>query len=189
MAGDSLFHGPVSAACKQSNYGLKCLREIFMDDYIPARARAATALDREGPSARPARPHVPVQARRATAPDRKGLSGPALRTFFRIAELWSLSVDEQMTLLGLSARSTFFKWKRDSKVVLPRDTLERISYVVGIYKALQVLLPDQKAADEWVKRPNSAHLFGGRSALDRMLSGQVADLFLVRQYVDSECGT
>ena len=91
-----------------------------------------------------------------------------------------------MTLLGLSARSTFFKWKRDSNVVLPRDTLERISYIVGIYKALQLLLPDDRAADEWVKQPNSALGFGGRSALDRMLSGQVADLFLVRQYVDAE---
>ena len=159
-----------------------------MDDRMPAQAHAATVLDRKSPSGRPAGPSNSVQARRATVPDRKGLSGPALRTFFRIAELWGLSVEQQMTLLGLSARSTFFKWKRDSKVVLPRDTLERISYVVGIYKALQVLLPDERAADEWVKRPNSAHLFGGRSALDRMLSGQVADLFLVRQYVDSECG-
>lgn len=160
-----------------------------MDDSITVPARTARALDRKGPAAQPSRPSVPAGTRRGATPDRKRLSGPALRTFFRIAELWSLSVDEQMTLLGLSARSTFFKWKRDSKVVLPRDTLERISYVVGIYKALQVLLPDEKAADEWVKRPNSAHLFGGRSALDRMLSGQVADLFLVRQYVDSECGS
>ena len=120
--------------------------------------------------------------------DRKNLSGPALRTFFRIAELWSLSVEEQMTLLGLSARSTFFKWKKSPNVVLPKDTLERISYTIGIYKALQILLPDEKAADEWVKRPNVAPQFSGRSALDRMMSGQVADLFLVRQYLDAERG-
>ena len=120
--------------------------------------------------------------------DRKGLSGPALRTFFRISELWRLSVAEQMTLLGLSARSTYFKWKKGSEVALPKDTLERISYITGIYKALQVLLPDEKAADEWVKRPNAAPLFNGSSALDRMMSGQVADLFLVRQYLDAERG-
>ncbi|MCY4611725.1 MAG: DUF2384 domain-containing protein [Gammaproteobacteria bacterium] len=129
-----------------------------------------------------------VQALTKTALDRKGLSGPALRAFFRIAELWSLSVEEQMTLLGLSARSTFFKWKKDSDVVLPKDTIERISYVVGIYKALQVLLPDEKMADDWVKRPNDAPLFSGCSALDRMMSGQVADLFLVRQHLDAERG-
>ncbi len=124
----------------------------------------------------------------ATAFDRRGLSGPALRTFFRIAGLWSLSVEEQMTLLGLTARSTFFKWKKDPNTVLPKDTLERISYVIGIYKALQILLPDQKAADEWVRRPNAAAPFAGRSALDRMLSGQVADLSVVRQYLDTQRG-
>ena len=129
-----------------------------------------------------------TQVRPVTAFDRKGLSGPALRTFFRIAELWSLSVEEQMTLLGQTARSTFFKWKRDANAVLPKDTLERISYIVGIYKALQILLPNEQAADEWVKRPNTAPPFAGRSALDRMLSGQVADLYIVRQYLDAQRG-
>lgn len=124
----------------------------------------------------------------AQAIDRKGLSGPALRTFFRIAELWGLSVDDQMTLLGVTARSTFFKWKKDANAILPKDTLERISYVLGIYKALQILLPDERAADTWVKRANTAPLFGGRSALDRMLCGQVADLFVVRQYLDAQRG-
>ena len=129
-----------------------------------------------------------AQPQPATAIDRQGLSGPALRTFFRIAELWSLSVDEQMTLLGLTARSTFFKWKKDPNTVLPKDTLERISYILGVYKALQILLPDERAADDWMKRPNVAPPFGGRSALDRMLSGQVADLFVVRQYLDAQRG-
>ncbi|MDE0210851.1 MAG: MbcA/ParS/Xre antitoxin family protein [Boseongicola sp.] len=128
------------------------------------------------------------QALRATAFDRRGLSGPALRTFFRIAGLWGLSVEEQMTLLGLTARSTFFKWKKDPNTVLPKDTLERISYILGIYKALQLLLPNEQAADEWVRRPNAAPLFAGQSALDRMLSGQVADLFVVRQYLDAQRG-
>lgn len=93
-----------------------------------------------------------------------------------------------MVILGLSVRSTFFKWKKDSNVALQKDTIERISYIIGIYKALQILLPDGKMADEWVRRPNDAPLFSGRSALDRMLSGQVADLFLVRQYLDAELG-
>ena len=127
-----------------------------------------------------------ARTRLAQATDRKNLSGPALRTFFRIAEIWGISVKEQMILLGVAARSTFFKWKKTPTVVLPKDTLERISYIVGIYKALQILLPDERAADEWVRRPNSAPLFGGRPALERMLSGQVADLFVVRRYLDAE---
>ena len=93
-----------------------------------------------------------------------------------------------MTLLGLTARSTFFKWKKNPNTVLPKDTLERISYILGVYKALQILLPNDQAADEWVRRPNAASLFADRSALDRMLSGQVADLFVVRQYLDAQRG-
>lgn len=120
--------------------------------------------------------------------DCEGLSGPALRTFFRIAALWNLSVGEQMTLLGVNARSTFFNWKKDPNTALPKDTLERISYILGVYKALQILLPDEAAADAWVKRPNEAPPFAGKSALDRMLSGQVADLFVVRQYLDAQRG-
>jgi len=128
------------------------------------------------------------QAMPVTALDRKDLSAPALRTFFRIAQLWDLSVEQQMTLLGLTARSTFFKWRKDPNITLSKDTLERISYILGIFKALNILLPDERAADGWVKRPNAAPLFAGRSALDRMLSGQVADLFVVRQYLDAQRG-
>jgi len=119
---------------------------------------------------------------------REKLSGPALRTFFRIAELWDLNVEEQITLLGLRSRSTYFKWKRDASIQLPKDTLERISYLLGIHKALQILLPDEQAADAWVRQPNTAALFGGQSALERMLSGHVSDLYVVRKYLDAQRG-
>lgn len=116
------------------------------------------------------------------------LGAPALRTFFRIAEMWGLTNEQQRVLLGRPGRSTFFKWKKGGDAALPRDTLERISYVLGIYSALQVLLPDPASADRWIQRPNSAPLFGNRSALERMLSGNVADLFIVRQYLDAQRG-
>ena len=116
------------------------------------------------------------------------VSSPALRTLFRIADVWKLTSKEEMKLLGSPPKSTFYKWKHGDQVVLSRDVLERISYIFGIYSALQVLLPKPEAADAWIKKPNDAPLFGGRSALDRMLSGQVADLFVVRQYLDSQRG-
>jgi len=123
-----------------------------------------------------------------TPPEAAAAGAAGLKAFARIAELWHLSIAEQLTLLGLSSRSTYFKWRKEPQVRLPRDTFERISYVLGIYKALQVLLPDTRAADEWIRRPNEAPLFGGRSALQRMLSGNVADLYLVRQYLDAQRG-
>ena len=116
------------------------------------------------------------------------LGGPGLRAFANIAQAWRLSVAEQLTLLGIGSRSTFFKWRRERHPKLPADTLERLSYLLGIYKSLQILLPDAAAADAWVRQPNTAAPFGGRSALERMLSGQVADLYVVRQYLDAERG-
>ncbi|MDP2031598.1 MAG: MbcA/ParS/Xre antitoxin family protein [Thiobacillus sp.] len=122
-------------------------------------------------------------------PSSRDLSAAGLRAFFNIARDWALNADEQMVLLGAPGRSTFFKWKSAPETAdLKRDTLERLSYILGIYKALQILLPSTSAADGWVKKPNSAPLFGGKSALERMLGGNVADLLAVRQYLDARRG-
>ena len=125
---------------------------------------------------------------KSAASDVTSLGGAGLRAFMNIAEAWGLTVAEQLKLLGIGSRSTFFKWRRERNPRLPRDTLERLSYLLGIYKSLQILLPDPQLADQWVRKPNTAPTFGGRSALDRMLSGQVADLYVVRQYLDTERG-
>jgi hypothetical protein len=121
--------------------------------------------------------------------DVRAVAGGALRTFFNIADAWRLNTEQAMLLLGLTSRSTFFKWKAEPNGArLSRDTLERLSYVFGIYKALQELLPTPEAADAWVHRPNSAPPFNGGTALGRMLSGNVADLYVVRQYLDAQRG-
>ncbi len=121
------------------------------------------------------------------APERLAAAG--LRAYARIAEAWGLSVDEQLALLGQPPRSTYFAWrKHPEKATLPRDTLERLSNILGIWKSLQILLPDAAAADAWLRQPNSAAPFGGGSALQRMLAGNVSDLNLVRRYLDGVRG-
>jgi hypothetical protein len=120
--------------------------------------------------------------------DPRSASGPALRTFFKIAQCWDLNVEEQIKLLGGPTRAAFFKWKQEQDGRLTPDALERVSYILGIFKAINILLPDEAAADAWIKKPNDAPIFGGASALDRMLSGDVADLRLVRQYLDAQRG-
>ena len=133
-----------------------------------------------------------ANAARVLSPANPGLSDNStagLRAFFNIARDWHLGVEEQLVLLGAPGRSTFFKWKSaPAEARLGRDTLERLSYLLGIYKALQILLPEQAAADAWVRKPNQAPVFGGRSALERMLGGNVGDLFAVRQYLDAMRG-
>jgi hypothetical protein len=112
-----------------------------------------------------------------------------LRAFFNICRTWKLDADEEIILLGCPRKTTYSSWKRKPEsAVLTRDTLERISYVLGIYKALQVLLPAPESADGWIRKPNHAALFGGGSALDRMLAGNVSDLYVVRQFLDTHKG-
>jgi hypothetical protein len=129
-------------------------------------------------SARPLPEATPAQA----------LGGPALRAFFQLAEHWQLRIADQRKLLGDPPESTFYKWKRQQDGLPGRDTIERISYLLGIWKALQILFPDPPQADAWLHKPNQTSLFGGQSALERMLSGNVADLFVVRQYLDAQRG-
>lgn len=111
----------------------------------------------------------------------------ALRTFWRLAAAWKLSTGEQLALLGVG-RTTLYQWKQGKVGPLDRHVLERLSYLFGIYAALQILLPVPERANEWIRKPNAAPFLGGRSALERMLGGQVADLFVVRQYLDAQRG-
>jgi hypothetical protein len=116
------------------------------------------------------------------------LGATALTAFFNITAGWGLAAEEERVLLGSPPRSTFFKWKSEKAARLSADTLERISYIMGIYKGLRILLPTEEAANSWVKRPNTARGFAGKSALERMLAGRVIDLADVRRYLDAERG-
>lgn len=122
----------------------------------------------------------------APEPGAEAVRIPAVMdAFARLAENWDLSTDEQLTLLGSPGRSTFFKWKK-SGGNLPQDTIERISHMLGIYKSLQILLPDPESADGWINKPNA--YFDDRSALEVMLDGQVIDIYRVREYLDAQRG-
>ena len=121
--------------------------------------------------------------------DPERLSSAALQAFFNLSARWGLTAAQERILLGSPPESTFFKWKAERTARrLGRDPLERISYLLGIVKALNLLLPSPRAADEWVKKPNGAPLFNGRSALDRMLGGSLVDLTDVRRYLDAQRG-
>jgi hypothetical protein len=112
----------------------------------------------------------------------RGPAVPAslLPAIFNIFSQWSLTGGQQMTLLGLNNEKTLYNWKR--------DLLERASYILGIYKSLQILLPDQTLADHWLSMPNDNPIFNGTAPLDRILAGQVIDLALVRNFLDAERG-
>lgn len=125
---------------------------------------------------------------RTNAPAPKNLAGPGLRAFLRLSELWNLDQEAQRTLLGSPSRATWHRWRKAPPTDLSRDTLERLSYLLGIWKALKILIPDATQATAWVRRPNADPLFGGRPPLERMLQGRLVDLADVRRHLDAARG-
>lgn len=127
---------------------------------------------------------------RADADFARHLPG-ALRTVFRIFDAWGLTEKQGRTLLGVP-RSTYDRWKRDpAKARLTPDLAERLSYILGIRKALEILEPGEEKAEVengWLTRPNDEPQFGGRPPLERLTSGHVADLYEVRRYLDGQRG-
>lgn len=107
-----------------------------------------------------------------------------LDTFFKIAERWGLSADEQIALLGSPGRSTFFKWKKDGGG-LPADTRERLSHILGIWKSLRIVFTQDERGEAWIRAQN--RYFDGASALDVMLEG-MAGIIRVRRYLDVQRG-
>lgn len=128
-----------------------------------------------------------------TAPVAADVNSPAagrvaLKGFFAITDQWDLSASEQQVLLGSIGRTTFAKYRKHPEVALARDTLERISYLFGIHKALLILFGAESRAVAWLRKPNQAQPFHGRSALARMLGGSITDLAAVREYLDAMRG-
>lgn len=98
---------------------------------------------------------------------------------------WGLTDDQASTLLDLPVR-TFRRWKADGPGRIDRDGRARLSNLMGIHKALRIIFREPERGYRWIKAPNTA--FGGASALDAMLGGELTDLMRVRRYLDNERG-
>jgi hypothetical protein len=107
-----------------------------------------------------------------------------LRAAFGIFERWGVDNLQARRLLGEPAQRTFQRWKSGEVHSIPADTIWRLGDLLGIHKGLRYMFTDAARGYEWIRRPNEA--FGGRSALDRMLSGSPSDLTAVRMYLDAE---
>ncbi|WP_199911813.1 MbcA/ParS/Xre antitoxin family protein [Dongshaea marina] len=112
----------------------------------------------------------------------------ALQGFFRLAELWQLSREQQQILLGSLPDSTYFKYKKLPEVSLGRDLIERISYLMGIEKNLKALFGSVELARNWVHQPNQLAPFHGKTAIELMLGGSLLDIAAVRRYLDRWLG-
>jgi hypothetical protein len=128
----------------------------------------------------------------ATAESRRSLSGPGLRTFIAIADLWGLNETDRRLILGDPPRSTYQKWcktaREHQELTLDVDTLTRISAVLGIHGALQILFLTEADGISWLKSPHKALVFGGYPPIDFIRSGPLDAILTVRRFLDAARG-
>ena len=115
-------------------------------------------------------------------------AGALLRAYFNLISRWNLSDAEGRTLLGQPATRTYARWKVGEADLsrISHDTRQRLSQLMGIHKGLRYVFKDPERGYAWMRKPNQA--FGGQSALERLMAGEILDLAAVRSYLETEIG-
>jgi hypothetical protein len=116
--------------------------------------------------------------------ERERLSAPALKAFFNIMARWQIRDEDARALIGGVSNGPFYEWKRDPNRTLETDRLTRISYLIGIFKALNIL-HGKSLADEWVRLPNTNPIFAGDTPLAYMIRGGLPAMHVVRRLLDA----
>jgi hypothetical protein len=115
---------------------------------------------------------------------RERLGPAALKGFFNLAARWKLRDEDARALLGGISNGPFYEMKRNPDRTLETDKLTRVSYLLGIFKALGILYSDA-LADQWVQRPNTNPLFAGQTPLAYMIRGGLPAMQAVRRLLDA----
>jgi len=123
----------------------------------------------------------------ADAATRARLSPPAIAAFFAIVEKWDLRNEDAMALLGGTSHGRYYELKKNRKGLLSQDELTRISLLIGIFKALNILF-SQRLANQWTSRPNSNPMFNNASPLELLVRGGVPGMIGVRRLLDHRRG-
>lgn len=117
---------------------------------------------------------------------RRRLSPAAMEAFFRLVEKWELKNEDAMALLGGISNGRYYALKKTRKGTLTQDELTRISLLIGIFKALNILF-SAKLANQWISRPNSNPMFRDAAPLAVLKSG-MPEMLNVRRLLDSRRG-
>lgn len=120
--------------------------------------------------------------------ERERLSGSGLKAFFKIMDRWGVRDEDARLLLGGVTNGPYYDMKKNPKNrVLDVDKLMRISYLVGIFKALNIL-HGRTLADRWVQLPNTNRIFAGMTPLAYMIKGGATAMQTVRRLLDARRG-
>ena len=119
--------------------------------------------------------------------ERDRLSSDAIRAFFNIMVRWNIRDEDARRLLGGISNGAFYDLKRGKGGVLSEDKLRRISYLVGIFKALGILYRPE-LADRWMGLPNKNRIFAGTAPVEYLMRGGLPAFATVRQLLDARRG-
>lgn len=126
---------------------------------------------------------------RFEADKRRHLGGPGIRAFLGLGAAWDLNEEERLRVLGYPSRATYFNWvskaKKGQELLLPVDTLLRISAMLGIHKSLRILFNNAHDELSWLRSPHDAPTFGGQTPMVLITSGSPDGIMLVRRYLDA----
>ncbi len=118
---------------------------------------------------------------------RDTLSAGAAKAFFNIMAAWKIRDATARALLGNPSNGTYYALKKGQGKPLSEDRIRRVSYLVGIFKALNIL-HSEALADDWISLPNTNRIFGGGTPLDYMVRGGLPAYATVRQLLDARRG-
>ena len=118
---------------------------------------------------------------------RKRLGHAAIEAFFKIVETWDINSDDAMRLLGGVSHGRYYGLKKTRKGILTQDELTRISFLIGIFKSLNILFAE-KLADQWMSLANSNPMFHGAPPLALLIEGGLPAMLQVRRLLDSRRG-
>ncbi len=139
-------------------------------------------------TAYPATPHAPAPVPDLSSPtERERLTPSARRAFFNIMDAWGVRAEDARALLGGVSNGRYYAMKQAGGRALDQDRLQRISLLVGIFKALNILY-SQRLADAWVHLPNDNRVFQGTTPLEAMIRGGLPAMLLVRRLLDARRG-
>jgi hypothetical protein len=119
--------------------------------------------------------------------ERERLSRAAIKAFLNIMEKWGVRDEDARALLGGMSNGPFYEMKKNPNRTLDADTLTRLSYLVGIFKALNILY-SEALADAWIQRSNANRIFGGQTPLAYMIKGGLPAMQVVRRLLDARRG-
>jgi hypothetical protein len=93
--------------------------------------------------------------------------------------------EDARALLGGISQRTLDRMKRAGRTqwTLPVDTLTRISLIMGIWKALQIV-HSGPLADKWVNERSGERIFKGQTPLAYMIQGGIPAMSVIRRELD-----